>query len=260
LPTSNYWDKVSSDLPGGEPFDELLADHYRRVYTDLVNRWKTPGTSRLILKTDIYDESMCLRRSFASGITDTGDTMVGMDISPEFVRMAMESSRIPQPPPHHYVCCDVRRLPFAEAVFDLVISDSTLDHFERKQDIYTSVAELHRVMKPGGTLIISLDNKHNITEPFFRLWITLGLSPYYVGPTLSAVELKNSLEELGFTVPEETCIMHIPRYFGKVIAQIFRKMNRSDIVLKCLDWLDTLEHRRTKYLTGQFIAARALKK
>jgi hypothetical protein len=81
-----------------------------------------------------------------------------------------------------------------------------------------------------------------------------------VGPTLSAAELKRSLEKLGFTVTGETCIMHVPRYFGKVIAQVLRKMNKGGLVLKCLDWLDSLELRRTKYLTGQFIAARAVKR
>ena len=59
------------------------------------------------------------------------------------------------------VVADVRSLPFAEASFGVVFSGSTLDHFESAADIQRSLGELYRVLRPGGTLILTLDNPAN---------------------------------------------------------------------------------------------------
>ena len=45
---------------------------------------------------------------------------------------------------------DVRRLPLADNRVDVVLSNSTLDHFDTEQEIEESLHELARVLKPGG--------------------------------------------------------------------------------------------------------------
>ncbi len=45
---------------------------------------------------------------------------------------------------------------------------STLDYFHRKEEIASSLVELSRVIKPGGTLVITMDTKNNIAELLFR--------------------------------------------------------------------------------------------
>lgn len=49
---------------------------------------------------------------------------------------------------------DATRLPFAEATFDAVIALSVLEHIP---DIERAIAELHRVLKPGGHLLLTID-------------------------------------------------------------------------------------------------------
>ena len=56
---------------------------------------------------------------------------------------------------------DVRCLPFVDGVFDLVVSNSTLDHFETSREIERAVAEIHRVLAPRGLFILTLDNPAN---------------------------------------------------------------------------------------------------
>ena len=66
---------------------------------------------------------------------------------------------------------------------------STLDHFEDAAQIEVALGELHRVLRPGGHLVLTLDNPAN---PLIRLRNALpeawarrtGLSPFAVGATL----------------------------------------------------------------------------
>ena len=76
--------------------------------------------------------------------------------------------------------------------FDLVVSNSTLDHFARADDITIALREIQQVLKPGGRLILTLDNPSN---PVVRLRNALpfaalnqmGLVPYFVGATLDEI-------------------------------------------------------------------------
>ena len=46
-------------------------------------------------------------------------------------------------------------LPFAEEAFDVIVSTSTLDHFAHRRDIVSSLHELHRVLRPGGEVLLA---------------------------------------------------------------------------------------------------------
>src|SRR5204863_8026948 len=56
---------------------------------------------------------------------------------------------------------DVRALPFADGSFDVVVSTSTLDHFQARADIDTALRELHRVLASDGLAVVTLDNPWN---------------------------------------------------------------------------------------------------
>jgi SAM-dependent methyltransferase len=56
-----------------------------------------------------------------------------------------------------YVLGDVRELPFPDASFDAVFSYSVLQHLA-KEDVRTVVAELRRVLRPGGLVWIEMPN------------------------------------------------------------------------------------------------------
>src|SRR5262245_42864050 len=52
----------------------------------------------------------------------------------------------------------LERLPFADGEFDLVLCSQVIEHVP---DAGRAVAELHRVLEPGGKLVISTDNERN---------------------------------------------------------------------------------------------------
>jgi ubiquinone/menaquinone biosynthesis C-methylase UbiE len=262
-PDSQYWDSTSKKIPLGQDYDRLIAEHYRRAHFNLINRWTRGKSYHAVLKTDLFAEAMCPSRSFAWDVLKLYGKLTGIDISGDICRKAKGVAI------HHALTdslevatCDVRKLPFAAGSFDLVISDSTLDHYKSKGEIDNALKELARVLKPGGTLIITLDNKSNITEPLFRLWLALGLSPFYIGKTYSMAELEKVLVKTGMSVTGKTTLIHNPRFFAKFITGILRKINPGKAdgrIKRLLNYFDSLENKKTKYLTAQFIAIKATK-
>ena len=150
------------------PFDwEALAKSWRetnphalwRCYSDtlhsvLVQRWLVPAAGAAVLKTDLFDEA------FGQGVypelARRVPTVIGIDIS-QTVALQAKSHY----PDLEVVGADVRVLPFNDAEFDVVISSSSLDHFESRAELDQSLAELYRVLRPGGELLITLDNAAN---------------------------------------------------------------------------------------------------
>lgn len=63
----------------------------------------------------------------------------------------------------HVTAANFLRLPFADDTFDAITIISTIEHVPGDGDIYT-VKELNRVLKPGGTLLITVPVSHLANE------------------------------------------------------------------------------------------------
>ena len=220
----------------------------------------------MVLKTDLFSEAFG-QEQFLFDIAEAKSNTVGIDISCEIVNKARKQARRHNVDASKYLCCDVKKLPFQSNSFDLIISDSTLDHFPSEADIITALKELARVLRTGGTLILSIDNKNNLTYPPYpvtRLWMRLGISPYFIGRTLSPGKLKDALEEIGLEVQEITAIFHYPHPDALVrgLEHFLRRLSRCKLdncIRRCLTRLDHLEEKKTRYLTGRYIAVKAVK-
>jgi ubiquinone/menaquinone biosynthesis C-methylase UbiE len=87
--------------------------------------------------------------------------VVGLDVVQEHLRVlnrALEESQIQN---CDTVVYDGSRMPFRDADFDAVISIETLEHVADEQQL---LGEIHRVLRPGGTLVLSVPNKWWIFE------------------------------------------------------------------------------------------------
>lgn len=89
------------------------------------------------------------------------------------------------------VCGDARRLPFADGSADLVVAFDVLEHIVEEED---AVAEMRRVLRPGGRLLVavpadeSLWSAHDEAVGHVRRYDRAGI--------------RNLLERGGFTVEE----------------------------------------------------------
>ncbi len=264
---AEHWGQVARGWPGKGYANELLAEHKRKAHLDLVARWAEVTSNQRILKTDLFEEAFGADQ-FLFDLAQVNNNVIGMDISAEIAGQAKRVSKKYRVKGGEYLCCDVRKLPFRDNCIDLVISDSTLDHFPSETDIITSLKELGRVLRVGGTLILTIDNKGNLTYPpyvFIRLWMKLGLSPYFIGRTLSLARLRHTLEEIGLSLEGSTAILHYPHPDGLVrwLERSLRRLSRGKLdnaIRKSLVLLERLEGSRIRYLTGRYIAVKAVKR
>jgi SAM-dependent methyltransferase len=265
LDCAKYWDRVALEWSKKDDCNRLLAEHKRRTHLALLKRWAEISPNWRILKTDLFEEALN-NEQFSFDLAQNNCQIFGIDVSSNIAWLA-RANALAHGVNGGYLCGDVRELPFQNGSFDLVISNSTLDHFPDTESIVRALNELFRIIRTGGTLIITLDNKAHLTYPpyfIIRLWMKLGLAPYFIGKTLSLKELVYALSESGFAIKETTAIFHYPhpdvltRGLETFLSWI-GKGKLDSTIKKSLVLLDRLEHKKTRYLTGRYIAVKAVK-
>jgi ubiquinone/menaquinone biosynthesis C-methylase UbiE len=93
-----------------------------------------------------------LARVFAERVAPTG-SVAGIDPSPEMINRATAQARKYRVPVSFQVGY-AQQLPFGESTFDAVSCTLALHHVA-DDDQQTAVAEMYRVLKPGGRLLIA---------------------------------------------------------------------------------------------------------
>ena len=239
--------------------DPLAAAQKRDVHRAWIQRNIPPYLQiRSILKTDLFEEAYGSDELLFSLPLDA-DLKIGCDLSLATVARAEVRGRDSG---CRCVTADVRRLPLPDQCIDVVLSNSTLDHFDTEADIEESLRELTRVLKPGGVLLVSLDNPHN---PFFLLlrsalpWTGLA---YRLGKTLPRSELLRILREAGLEVQSSELLIHNPRFLSTLLFLGLRRLfgRWADSPIRwLLGAFSLLGKLPTRALTGVFIAACAHK-
>ncbi|HEX9343956.1 MAG TPA: methyltransferase domain-containing protein [Actinomycetota bacterium] len=92
-----------------------------------------------------------LAAEMAERVGQTGQ-VAGVDISPSMVRLARQRcARTPIRDRIHFTRADATALPFADSTFDAAVSTQV---YEYVSDLRTAFAELHRVLRHGGRVVI----------------------------------------------------------------------------------------------------------
>ncbi len=254
--SERYWDSVSREWRRTSP-DDLWREHCDGLYQNLLSGWVAPGARRL-LKTDLFDES--LATGLLPQLSTFSNQVFGIDLSYRTARRATTHHRL-----RNSCNCDVRRLPFQSGAFDLVISNSTLDHFESRAEIETSLKEIERILEPGGELILTLDN---LSNPVIRLrhrlpfeWLKrLSIVPYFVGETLRIDEADEMLKSLGFEIVDVSTLMHFPRVISIFVSRHVGKTRLRSQFLWGLNAFEKIGRWRSRFVTAHYFAIRARKK
>jgi len=190
-------------------------------------------------------------------------TITGIDVSPHVV----DAARIRYPRIDGIVA-DVLQLPFADGEFDAVVSISTLDHFDKRDEISAALVQLNRVLALGGTLIITLDNASNPAVALRNrlphgLLRRLGIVPYSTGVTCNAKQLVSVLRDSGFDVAELTYTVHLPRVFAVCASRVVQQFGSAKgrrRFLRLLEAGERLHRWPIRALTGYYVAAKAIKR
>jgi SAM-dependent methyltransferase len=244
-------DRFTSVRDVGAPLWRLQGD---QLNAQLVERWLPNGLARL-LKTDLYDEAVSA--GLYPTLSSRADRVTGIDVSPRVVTAARERyDRL------EAFVADARALPFDADSFDAIVSNSTLDHFADESQFVLSLKELARVLRPGGHLVITMDNplnpllalRNRLPRRFSR-WLRRGF-PYDAGWTCGPSRLRELLEAQGFEVRDQTAILHAPRALVALVDSPSPAAEKRH--LRQLQRAEALERLPTRYISGHFIAAHAI--
>ncbi|MEX2660761.1 MAG: methyltransferase domain-containing protein [Vicinamibacterales bacterium] len=201
-----FWDGVGERFPDlqGAVSTEYYTGNERRLFAE----YFPPLEGLRILKTDLWDEAKNTR--ILAWASRQGACVYGIDISaPTLAQARSAFTATPGGRGLGAALGDVRALPFLEDSFDAIYSMGTIEHFDETAQ---AVAEMARVLKPGGRAIIGVPNRR---DPFLRpLFVTvlqaIGLYGYGYEKSYSRPALRRLVEGAGLVVVAETAILFIP--------------------------------------------------
>lgn len=251
------WEQLGRQQTPSWYLDPVVAKQKRDVHLELVGKWRRGGHAERILKTDLFEEAFGDDR-FLPDLFPTARIVLGID---EAFSTAQAASR--RDLCGRVAVSDVRRVAFAQETFDLVVSTSTLDHFTCREDFVASLKELHRILRPGGLLILTLDNPLNPLYPPLRWLSRTGFTPFYLGYTPSVWSLKRMLDHAGFEVGEVDWLLHNPRLISTTLFLLCRRAfgRHADAPVRFLIRLfDVLSKLPTRRFTACFQAVSAQKR
>jgi SAM-dependent methyltransferase len=247
----------------GRHFDSSAANPIWRRFCDvLVGDWLIkhlpPAPLTAVLKTDLFDEAV------GGGVypllRSVSERVFAIDLSgPVCRRAACRYKDL------SVLISDVRQLALRPGSFDLIVSISTLDHFEDESHIQAALRQLFAALKPRGFLLVTLDNPAN---PVVRLrnaipWRFLrrtGLVPYPTGATLCAEEFRKLLERTGFQVSAAATLLHVPRSPAILMARLLTHVPGSapaNLFNRCAGMFEVLGKLRSATFTGYYTAFQA---
>jgi ubiquinone biosynthesis O-methyltransferase len=144
---AGQYDRWHERVHRGDDIEELSLASWHRSALDLA----PPLEGRSVLEVG------CGAGDFSISLSAAGAHVTGVDFSPRAIELARQKAR------HHnqsiaFQVADAQTLPFADDSFDVLFSCECLEH---DPDPRRMLSELHRVLKPGGVLILTTENYSN---------------------------------------------------------------------------------------------------
>lgn len=128
----NCFNKISSMLPS-----EISANDFQLKE---VLSWFGDVKGKKLL------DAGCAKGRFTKALVERGAFLTGIDITENFIRIAKENV-----PEANFRLASVIDIPFATNTFDGILCIEVIEHIP---DTEKTIAEMVRVLKPGGKLII----------------------------------------------------------------------------------------------------------
>ena len=259
--SAEYWDALAGNiLP--EVRNDLWRRHADYLNSELLKRFLPQGARfKRTLKTDLFDES--LGRGLIQFLSEISADVTGIDIS---FSTALTATK------NHARCLAVNANailpPFKGKSFDLIVSNSTFDHFSTEKEIETALGAMARILRPGGHLIWTMDNPSNPIVGLRNILTshcgTMGsLVPYQMGKTWNLRRMVKVTDALGLDVKATASIMHCPRIVVIQFLKYLKMINKNasgKFTLKILRAMEKLESLPTRSITAHYSGVHAIKK
>ncbi|MFJ8593865.1 class I SAM-dependent methyltransferase [Streptomyces sp. NPDC093598] len=144
--------------PSVAHFYDELADDYHLIHADWDASIRRQGNALDALigqeRAAVLDCS-CGIGTQAIGLALHGHRVTGTDLSPRAAARATREAAA-RSLSLRTAAADMRRLPFPDGRFDAVVcADNSLPHLLTEHDVHAALAEMRRVLRPDGLLLVS---------------------------------------------------------------------------------------------------------
>ncbi|MFO7569974.1 MAG: class I SAM-dependent methyltransferase [Smithellaceae bacterium] len=186
----------------GSIYNKRIYDAICELYDDIVCNLKIDGFARILdAGAGRGYVSLMLSAQYPQSM------ITGIDFSSMQVRMAENFRKENNIPNCAFTTGNVMNLPFQAGLFDAVVSVGSIKHWP---DGLRGLQEIHRVLKPGGRLVISETDMEASDEALrlfirrFRVWfvpdrlLLWGLSHVIFGQSYSESGLASVVAQAGF--------------------------------------------------------------
>ena len=147
-------------------FDRIapVYDTMNRLMTaGLDRRWRDETAAAVVSPGDRVLDACCGTGDLAIAAAKAGGNVIGLDFSEPMLARAREKN-----PDIDWVSGDATRMPFPDESFDAATVGFGVRNLD---DLERGLAELRRVLKPGGRLaILEITRPSGLLKPFYRLW------------------------------------------------------------------------------------------
>jgi SAM-dependent methyltransferase len=255
----SQWEELGQRERPSWYLDPLVARQKRQVHLELIAEWTAGSCPQSVLKTDLFEEGFGGDHILVD-VAEGCPGRFGMDTSHSTALAA--AKRFPGLR-GRLVVTDARQAGCRAKSQELIVSTSTLDHFESREEFHAAIAELARVLLPGGLLVLTVDNPWNVLYLPLRLYSRTKLAPFYLGYTPSLPTLRRDLEALGLEIEGQRWLIHNPRMVSTLLFLAVRHLlgKRAgafiSFLLRCFSGLGKLP---TRPLTACFQAVAARKR
>jgi len=216
------WEKVmKSEKCYIHPF---LGSYKSEDFFRIMEEWTSNISAKSILKTDLREESSGLD-TILFELNEQPREVCGIDASYSIVMRADKNCRS-RGLDQKYITSDVRELAFQSESFDIILSTSTLDHFENEEQLLLAFLELKRTLKPDGKMILSFNNKWNISFYLMsKLEKMLGRKKYPVR-FYTFTHLNDLCQCAGLEILNKDFSVHLPSPLNSIILGFDKLMGK----------------------------------
>jgi ubiquinone/menaquinone biosynthesis C-methylase UbiE len=184
-------DRIPSDYASGAADYDRRWARYNRASLALLRPWVAERALGRVVDVG------CGTGNLLGLLADSGarvDAYAGIDPAPAMLRVAADKLRA-SGIPGALAAAPAEALPFADGAFHTAVSASTLHDWP---DPRAGLAEVHRVLHPGGALLLLDWDREPLAMRALNAWMRLVRVPY--GRMHSRGEMEALLAAAGFRV------------------------------------------------------------